>query len=325
VRPSGERYLLVYGMRRLKAAIRAGLEEVPCTIQVADDDRTFLLNTIENLHRRQLSAPSALPPSSVSQLAATDLGVRELGRRTGFAHTTIARWLKIERRPVLKEAVEQERLDIGRAMVLASAPDGVAERLLLRAASISQADLWKAVAEAREEVVHNAPASAFVDDDKRLADVEAKLARVRVISPVGLAHLERIRDQVLALLSQAGTERLPVSAVTSSKSPLYLQRSVVTAVAGTPERQLAARAAYNAAVQQPLASQTCVPCHEGTAPLTLEQAQVLLADLDGRWQLAQGGRTLTYHITFKNFARGMAFLNRLAEIASVRATTPTSV
>jgi hypothetical protein len=52
-----------------------------------------------------------------------------------------------------------------------------------------------------------------------------------------------------------------------------------------------------------LASQTCAPCHEGATLLTLERPQVLLADLNDRWQLAQAGRTLNRHVTFKSFAR----------------------
>jgi hypothetical protein len=75
------------------------------------------------------------------------------------------------------------------------------------------------VAEARDELVHNAPPPAFVEDDKRLADVEAKLARVRVISPVGRAHLERIRDQVQALLAQAATERVLTAVPTGTEPP----------------------------------------------------------------------------------------------------------
>jgi hypothetical protein len=96
-------------------------------------------------------------------------------------------------------------------MVLASAPNQLVESLLPQAASTPQAELWKAVAQAREEVVHYAPGSAFLEDDKRLADVEAKLAKVRAISLVGLAHLERIRDQVLTLLSQDATDPLPAA------------------------------------------------------------------------------------------------------------------
>ena len=58
-----------------------------------------------------------------------------------------------------------------------------------------------------------------------------------------------------------------------------------------------------------------MPCHAGTPPLTREQAQLLLTGLDGRWQLADDSRVLTRQITFKSFARAMAFLDRLAEIA----------
>jgi ParB family transcriptional regulator, chromosome partitioning protein len=139
VRPSGHRYLLVYGMRRLKAAMRAGLHEVPCTIQVADDDRAFLLNTVENLHRRQLSGAERV--RAIERLAATDLEVREISWRTGFAHTTISRWLKIDRRPLLKEALESEALDIGRAMALADAPDDAVPMLLAHAPTLRQEEL----------------------------------------------------------------------------------------------------------------------------------------------------------------------------------------
>jgi 4a-hydroxytetrahydrobiopterin dehydratase len=68
-------------------------------------------------------------------------------------------------------------------------------------------------------------------------------------------------------------------------------------------------------VTRDLASETCVPCQAGTPPLRLDQAQALLAELDGRWKLAQSGRALTRQITFKTFERAMAFLNRLAEVA----------
>jgi 4a-hydroxytetrahydrobiopterin dehydratase len=68
-------------------------------------------------------------------------------------------------------------------------------------------------------------------------------------------------------------------------------------------------------VEQALASETCVPCHQGTPPLTLDEARGLLAELDGHWELAPDGRALSRQITFKSFGRAMAFLNRLADIA----------
>ena len=73
--------------------------------------------------------------------------------------------------------------------------------------------------------------------------------------------------------------------------------------------------AYNAGVSPDLASERCLPCEQGTAPLSGAEAQALLSGLDARWHLAEDGRALTRQVTFKTFARAMAFLNRLAEIA----------
>ncbi|MBV9579929.1 MAG: ParB/RepB/Spo0J family partition protein [Chloroflexi bacterium] len=143
VRPKGERYELVFGVRRLRAAVQAGLQEVPCTIRVADDDRAFLLNAIENLHREQLS--NAERVATIERLAATGLGVRELSRRTGFNASTISRWLRINARPELKQALEDGRLDVARAVIIGEAPTASVAGLIEQAPSLSTAELRRRV------------------------------------------------------------------------------------------------------------------------------------------------------------------------------------
>lgn len=165
VRPIGERYLLVYGMRRLKAAIRAGLQEVPCTIQVADDDRAFLLNTIENLHRHQLSGVERV--RAIERLAATNLGVRDISRRTGFNPATISRWMKIDRHPALKDALEREAVELGQAMELTRAPAEALADLLEQAPSLGRAALRERVEELRVLCCTTPPASR-PDRDREL-------------------------------------------------------------------------------------------------------------------------------------------------------------
>ena len=64
-----------------------------------------------------------------------------------------------------------------------------------------------------------------------------------------------------------------------------------------------------------LAIQRCVPCEQGTPPLPVDEAQALLGELDSRWTLTHDGRAVTRDITFKNFGRAIAFLNRVADIA----------
>lgn len=62
-----------------------------------------------------------------------------------------------------------------------------------------------------------------------------------------------------------------------------------------------------------LAGKRCKPCEGGVVPLTLEEAREQLAQLEG-WELSDGAR-IEKRWTVKNFLAGMAFLNRVAEVA----------
>ena len=55
-RIGGERYQLVAGERRWRAAQRAGLQKVPAVIRDVPDDRMLELALIENIQRQDLNA-----------------------------------------------------------------------------------------------------------------------------------------------------------------------------------------------------------------------------------------------------------------------------
>jgi len=56
VRPKGSRFEIIAGERRFRAAVEAGLVEIPCIIRDTSDAETMELALIENLQRKDLSA-----------------------------------------------------------------------------------------------------------------------------------------------------------------------------------------------------------------------------------------------------------------------------
>jgi 4a-hydroxytetrahydrobiopterin dehydratase len=68
-------------------------------------------------------------------------------------------------------------------------------------------------------------------------------------------------------------------------------------------------------VAEALVEQHCVPCEGGTKPMTAANAMAYLPDLPG-WSLAEGKPLkIERKLKFKDFARAMAFVNKLAELA----------
>lgn len=118
VAPEGEGYQVIAGNRRLKAALRAGLERIPAIVKAHLDEETkYLINLVENIQRVDLSAKERV--EAIRQLASSGLGVREISRGTGLAPSTISCWIRIAANHPVAHAMEEGRVDIFRAMQLA--------------------------------------------------------------------------------------------------------------------------------------------------------------------------------------------------------------
>lgn len=61
-----------------------------------------------------------------------------------------------------------------------------------------------------------------------------------------------------------------------------------------------------------LIARKCVPCEGGVPPLSDEQADAMLAELDG-W--VRDGKEITKTYTFRNYYQTMAFVNASAYIS----------
>jgi ParB/RepB/Spo0J family partition protein len=209
VTPDADGYRIIAGNRRLKATIRAGLTTIPALIKTqVDEHQQYFLNLVENVQRVDLSGKERV--EAIRLLAASGLGVREISRGTGISPGTISRWLHIADRPALAQALEEERLDIARAMTLAPVKDEVAlARLIGEAPSTPRADLNAAVQAVLQQ-------NTYCLDDGRLADVDRKLALVRTVTDVGVAHLRRIQARATELLAQIESANRPPDADSES-------------------------------------------------------------------------------------------------------------
>ena len=74
-----------------------------------------------------------------------------------------------------------------------------------------------------------------------------------------------------------------------------------------------------------LAQRTCVPCRGGVPPIPRADAEALLGELGGGWELADvsaGVTGLRKHYSFKNFAEALDFVNRVGALAEKQGHHP---
>jgi len=122
VRKAGERYQLVAGERRWRAAKLAGLAEVPVVVQDIPDDRLLEITLIENIQREDLNPiETAIAFERLGK--ELNLSSEEIGHRTGKDRTTITNFIRLLGLPAdLQQLVAERRLSAGHARCLLSLP-----------------------------------------------------------------------------------------------------------------------------------------------------------------------------------------------------------
>ena len=181
-------YVLIAGNRRYRAARLAGIERAPCVIRIADRDTAFVLNLIENAQRRELSQGDRL--RAISLLAAmhdaqgrSPLTYSQIRERTRLSMGTISSWVRIARRPALREAVERDELDIARAMLLVRVDDQRLAGVLSEAATMPRAKLEETVKRLRQEMAfpRSVKKREAELDTRRLMEAYRLLTLVRAV------------------------------------------------------------------------------------------------------------------------------------------------
>ncbi len=118
VRKRGERFQIIAGERRWRAAQAAGLASVPVSIREVPDSQLLELALVENVQRQELTP---LEEAQAFQRLQDEfhLTQEEIARRVGRERSTIANTLRLLRLPrELQQLVAQARLDAGHARSL---------------------------------------------------------------------------------------------------------------------------------------------------------------------------------------------------------------
>jgi ParB family chromosome partitioning protein len=131
-----DRYELVAGERRWRAAKRAGLQLMPVIVREVTDALSLQQALVENLHRDDLNP---LEEAAAYQQLVEDFGLtqEEVAQRVGKSRSAVANLLRLfQLPPQVQKLVAEGRLSAGHAKVLLSTPDRVfQEALALRIAA----------------------------------------------------------------------------------------------------------------------------------------------------------------------------------------------
>ncbi len=134
VRPVGERYQIVAGERRWRAALLAELSTIPAVVRELDDAQALEMALTENLLREDLH------PLEVAK------GYEQLQKRFGLTHEEIAQRLGVTRStitnalrlltldPEVQRLLAEDKLSAGHARALAALPSHETQRKLAKLA-----------------------------------------------------------------------------------------------------------------------------------------------------------------------------------------------
>lgn len=118
VRRAGERYQLVAGERRLRAAIQAGWDEVPAQVLDLDDRQAAEIAIVENLQRKDLN-PLEKAASFQRYLESYRCTQEELARRLQLDRSTVANLIRLLELPeTVRQAVQSGKITQGHARAL---------------------------------------------------------------------------------------------------------------------------------------------------------------------------------------------------------------
>ncbi len=191
-RQNGERFQLVAGERRWRAAQRAGLLRVPCVVREIPEDKILELALIENIQRQELNA---IEEAQAYKRLIETLGLTQemVAQRVGRDRTFITNYLRLLRLPEdIQQLVERDKLSMGHARALLGVDDPeiqrkVAKNITEQGISVRETERTIKRIINRVDNTRLSPAAPVIKEDANIKAAENKLRRrlsskVRIIA-----------------------------------------------------------------------------------------------------------------------------------------------
>jgi ParB family chromosome partitioning protein len=125
-----DKYQIIAGERRLRAAQMAGLQSIPAYIRKAKDEGMLEMALVENIQREDLDAIE-IALSYQRLLEELDFTQEELSARIGKKRSTIANYLRLLKLPaVIQKGLINKQISMGHARAIINIEDAETQTLI---------------------------------------------------------------------------------------------------------------------------------------------------------------------------------------------------
>lgn len=197
VTKKGDKYQIVAGERRYRAAGLAGLEKVPVIVRSIDDQTKLELMIVENVQREDLS-PLELATAYVKMKNQFNYTEEEIGKKVGKSANSVINTMRLLKLPEKAQKIMQEkRISEGPMRPLIGKDDEIIEKVLPKIVDEgwSTRQVERYLADNKKKSSANiVKKSTFVSDEARLCEKYGAEVRIRGRSvTMGVKNEEELR------------------------------------------------------------------------------------------------------------------------------------
>lgn len=181
VTPQNDKYIIVAGERRYKAAITAGEKTMPALVRTSKELERLEIGLVENVQRVDLS-PLEQAVSIARLHEEFNISLDTIASKLGKANTTIVNIMRLLQLPKeAKEALQKGDISEGHARSILSLKDKpklqkeLLKNIILRSWSVRRAEQFASLAKKGESVNEVKPKLAHEQDTQAVKKIEKKL------------------------------------------------------------------------------------------------------------------------------------------------------